>query len=110
MALKSNEDIWPTYAARHKQQQKEVEENTKQGNRVIKMWEHKGWGDSISFWDYDTRKITGHLTPLPKVGDELQCKMVSGGIGRFEIISVRYCGDPSDMFFGVVKDVEYIKG
>jgi hypothetical protein len=66
-----------------------------------------GWGDSIGFVNYDKREITGHLTPLPKVGDEFQTKMKSGKIGRFKILSIRYCVDPSDMFFGTVEDIGY---
>ena len=108
MGLKSNEDIWDTFEARQRQQQKEIEENTQQGNRVIKSWEHTGWGDSILFCNYNKREIAGHLTPLPKVGDEFQVKMVSGKIGRFKIVSVSYCGNPADMFFGIVEDIDYV--
>lgn len=76
---------------------------------VWRMWEHSGWGDSVSFWDFEKRRITGHLTPRPRVGDEVQAKMQSGKIGRFEIQEVDYMLDPKDMFFATVKDVGYVE-
>lgn len=76
---------------------------------VWKIWEHKGWGDAINWTDWDERTIHGHLTPSPKIGDEVQAKMQSGKIGRFEIIEIRYMSDPKDMFFATVKDLGYVE-
>jgi hypothetical protein len=77
--------------------------------RVIKMWEHIGWGDSIDFVNYDNRTVFGWLVDKPEVGDTLQSKMVSGDIANFEFTEVRYETDPKDMFFGKVKDLGYEK-
>lgn len=76
---------------------------------VIDMDSKKGWGNSIRFHDWERRRIVGWLTPIPKVGTEIRSKMESGKIGRFKIIKVEPCGDPSDMFFATVKDLDYLK-
>jgi hypothetical protein len=55
------------------------------------------------------RKVTGHLTPLPRKGDEFQCKMQSGNIGRFVVFEVEYCVDPPDMFFAKTELRGYVE-
>lgn len=59
------------------------------------------------YWhDYDRRVICGH-SYNPKPGDVFTAKMISGKIAVFEVIKVRWCGDPSNMYFADVKDVGY---
>ena len=53
--------------------------------KIIKMWEHNGWGNNVDFFDYENRRIYGHMTPRPKVGDVLLAKMTSGKTGVFRI-------------------------
>ena len=43
--------------------------------RIISMWEHSGWGNSINWRDWEKRSIYGHLNQIPKKGDILRCKM-----------------------------------
>ena len=73
------------------------------------MWEHEGWGDVIHFYDYEKREITGHVTPMIRVGDMVHCKMNSGSIDCYEVTSVNYKSDPPDMFFGTVEDRGYVE-
>lgn len=75
---------------------------------IVNMWEHKGWGNSIQFIDYESGRISGHLHFRLKVGDEVRSKMESGKIGRFKIIAHRQCHDPSDMFFATVEAIGYV--
>lgn len=65
-------------------------------------------GDGINFYwsNYDKRVVCGH-DGRPQRGDVFTCKMQSGKIAVFEVIKVRWCGDPSNMFFADVKDVGY---
>ena len=77
--------------------------------RIINLWEHNGWGNSIYFFDWKDRELAGHMTPRPSVGDEVRAKLKQG-IGRFRIISVDYKKDPPDMFFAKVKDIGYVVG
>lgn len=76
--------------------------------RIINLWEHAGWGDSIMFYDWEKRRLVGHLGKRPKIGDEIRSKMESGKIGRFLVSEVEYCRDPNDMFFCTVKDLKYL--
>ena len=76
--------------------------------KIYNMWEHTGWGNSINFFDWDTRRISGHTPFKIKIGDEIRQKMVSGKIGRFKVINIDYKLDPSDMFFGTVEDLDYL--
>ena len=78
---------------------------TKTGN-IYKMWEHSEWGNRVSWTDWHAREIDGHLLGIKK-GDEIRSKMESGKIARFVVIEITYCSDPSDMFFGKVKDLGY---
>lgn len=104
---------------------------SKEGRKphVWNMWEHTQWSDSIQWFDFEIRRITGHFkncwTDMPsfyladrafkmnmpyklEIGDELKAMMLSGRIARFKIIELEYCCDPTDMFFGTVKDVAYV--
>lgn len=76
-----------------------------------KVWvkeEHDVWGNRISFTDFDTRRVSGHTTPLPNEGDELRCTMKSGKIFRFALVNVEYCNDPKDMWFADAYDIGYV--
>jgi hypothetical protein len=73
------------------------------------MEDHKGWGDSISFLDWDSMQITGHMTPLPEVGDYMTIKMESGKNALFKITKIEPCGNPKDQFFGEVQGLGYIE-
>lgn len=76
---------------------------------VINMNAHNTWGDRLGFLDWETRRVVGWITPIPKVGDELRGEMKSGGVGRFRVTKVEPCGDPSDMFFADVEDIGYVE-
>lgn len=101
-------NIWPSRSARRAQQELEVRKNSDHPKIVWIKEEHAGWGDSIIWMDWKTRTLSGHTTPLPKAGDELLCKMVSGKTGRFRFAKVEPCGDPSDMWFATMEDVGYV--
>lgn len=105
----SSLNIFKTWGERNAQQQKEVKENSKHPKKTWKIWKHNRWGDSIDFNDWQRRGLTGHTTPLPKKGDIFHSKMRSGKVMAFELVKVEYCGDPSDMWFGTVKDVGYVE-
>lgn len=77
--------------------------------KIWKIWEHDCWGDSIFFIDYDKRRISGHVTPMIQVGDEIQSRMTSGKIARFEVDNLKVCTDPSDQFFATVIDKGYVE-
>jgi len=79
------------------------------GKVVINMWEHKSWGDNILWFNWKRRRLVGWMTPIPKVGDEVRCKMRSGKIGRFEIVKVEPQSNPRDMFFADVRDIGYLE-
>jgi hypothetical protein len=89
-------------------QTKIISEKDLEGKRIIKIWEHESWGNSISWNKYEDRRIYGFLYRLPNEGDVIMSKMVSGKIGCFKISSIKYCNDPSDMFFATVSDWGYL--
>lgn len=62
------------------------------------------------FIDWEKRKLSGHMTPRPQVGDIIQSEMSSGKIGQFEVIDVKgaWNNDPPDMFYATVKDLTYL--
>jgi hypothetical protein len=74
--------------------------------RVWKRWEHRGWGDAINF--STSTGWYGHTTPRVAKGDEIQTRCESGKVGRFIVISVRYPGDPFDMWFAEARLIGYI--
>ena len=61
---------------------------------------------SVYFQDFYSRVICGHVGQ-PRVGDVFTTKMVGGKIGVFEVVDVRWCGDPANMYFADVRDVGY---
>lgn len=73
------------------------------------MAKHQSWGDSIFFNNWETRQISGHMTPLPEKGDFIIKKMESGKTGLFKIIEIKPCADPQDQFFGTVTDLGYVE-
>ena len=76
---------------------------------IINMWEHKGWKDSIYWSKWEIRELTGHLTPLPQIGDELRAQLQNDKVARFKFIEVNPCKDPRDMFFAKVQDIGYLE-
>ena len=82
----------------------------KKTGRIINMWDHNGWGNSIKWFDWEKRKVYGHMQRRPKVGDELRAEMQSGQIHRFIFTSVKLETNPRDMFFGFVIDWKYHEG
>jgi len=70
--------------------------------------EHTGWGNAISWHDYDKRRLYGFLSRLPQNGDEIHFKMKSGKIARFAVQNVEYCDDPRDMWFADAVDIGYV--
>ena len=77
--------------------------------RIINIWEHNGWGNSIRWLDWDNRRLSGHLSTPPSVGDEVRSKMDTGKIARFLITAVKRLEDPPDMFFANVSDIGYLE-
>ena len=75
--------------------------------RQINIWEHTGWGDTIAWTDYKTRRLHGHLPERPKVGDIINSEMESGKVGQFVVVEVEYMRDPPDQFFCKVSDLGY---
>ncbi len=76
--------------------------------RVINIWEHRSWSNSINWFSYEDRKLVGHMTPKPEVNDEIRAKFESGEIGRFRIVKVEHAQTVHDMFWCKVKDVGYL--
>ena len=71
-----------------------------------KVFRVRNDGIDISWQDFDRRVIVGH-SGRPKPGDVFTSKMQSGKMAVFEVVKVRWCGDPSNMYFADVKDVGY---
>ena len=100
-------NIWPSIKSRRTQQEREVKENSDHPKKVWDMRAHNGWGNSIGWMNWETRRLHGHTTPLPKEADELLAEMTSGKTGRFRFVKVEPCYDPSDMWFATVEDMGY---
>ena len=75
---------------------------------------HGGWGNHVEWsnkdfshvnLNTDTVGVYGHMPIKPKVGDTLIGEFEKSFI-KFEFVSVKYPGDPQDMFFGEVKAIE----
>ena len=87
---------------------------TKKEVKIWNMWEYNTWGYAINWFNYDAKRITGHLPDdlmgfkTIKVGDELRAKMQSGKVARFKITKVKRCQDPPDMFFATVNYIGYL--
>lgn len=79
---------------------------------TIKMNEHCSWGNSIYWLNYEKRELTGHLTPVPKIGDKVICEMKSPNKFRhfkiYTFVKVKDFFDPPDQFFATVKDSGYV--
>lgn len=75
--------------------------------RQINVWEHDGWGNTITWTNYNKRRMHGHLPERPKLGDVINCKMESGKIAQFLVVEVDYMRDPPDQFFCTVSDLGY---
>lgn len=78
-------------------------------NREYRMWEHSYWGNSISWFNIDSYRITGfsHQDSRINVGDYILSEMQSGKIARFVVLSIDYEDDPKDMFFADLAFMEY---
>ncbi len=83
--------------------------NKKTDHRIIKMWEHNGWGNSVNWMKWEDRTVYGFLSNPPKKGDILWAEMESGKIASFVFEKVDVPYDPEDQFFGTVSDAEYIR-
>ncbi len=65
------------------------------------------WGDRIA-WTFPYSsfhgfgRVCGWKRELPRVGDLLYVRMESGRLYALLFTEVEPCGDPKDMFFGVV--------
>jgi hypothetical protein len=75
---------------------------------------HDGWGNHIDWnvddwsrvdFDKDLLGVYGHISPRPRKGQTLLGEFVRSFI-LFEFVSVEYCSDPPDMFFGRVKAIK----
>lgn len=77
-------------------------------SRTIDISAHSGWGDSIYFWDYEKRIVTGHMTPKPKIGDKIKVEMKWDYPGRyfklFTVVKLEEFSYPGDHFFADVVD------
>ncbi len=74
--------------------------------KTYKIWEHRGWGNSIFWFDFENKVLSGHLTPMIEVGDYILSKNRGNGtVFKYEIIKVDRMKDPIDMFFA---DAVYI--
>lgn len=85
-----------------------METQTKGEPRILNIWEHCSWGNKVYFSSFEDRRISGHLQDRLKLGDEVRSQMSSGRVGRFEVIEIEYCRDPTDQFFATVKDLGYL--
>lgn len=82
--------------------------------RVIKGWEHNGWGNSVDWSDYNQLRVVGWLYNKPEENDEIQFEMVRPDgekvKTRYIVTNVEYMRDPHDMFFATVKPFAYVGG
>jgi hypothetical protein len=73
---------------------------------------NNNWGDRVSLDERVNNgepyyKCNGHLTPLPNVGDVVVKTFGKGDVACM-FVEVEPCGNPEDMFFGVVATLNYI--
>lgn len=80
--------------------------------KAIDISQHSRWGNSIYFTDYKARRIAGHLTPKPEIGDRIKLEMKTEKDRRewrfFAITTLKDFSDPPDQFFCDVKDSGYL--
>jgi hypothetical protein len=69
--------------------------------------ENSGWGNHIDWFDFDARRIWGHLPNMLEKGDILAARMQSGKTALFRVTVVDRKWNPPDMFFASVEDVGY---
>jgi len=81
----------------------------KKGKRRIKMWEHKSWGDTIAWHNFETRRLVGWLGRKPEKGDYVFGRLSRGGVFVWKIKRVERQQDPRDMFFADAKDIGYLQ-
>lgn len=81
-----------------------IRKRIKPTGKIINMWQHKSWGNSIIWSDFEKRRIVGWMPSKPVVGDEIRCRMSSGKTARFLVKDVEYAFDPRDMFFANLED------
>ena len=91
-----------------KEKMSEMEETENESYHVYNMMKHRSWGDRIQIFNWDERRICGWLSRIPKEGDRLRIPMKSDKIAEFKIINIEKCGDPPDMFFADIEDIDYI--
>jgi hypothetical protein len=78
--------------------------------KVINMWEHNVWGDTINWISWENKEIYGFSEPcLYDTNTEVRSKMKSGKIARFKIIDIDYKADPNDMFFATLEYLGYLE-
>lgn len=75
-------------------------------DRLRRVFKIKGDGIDFYWQNYDHRVVCGHRG-WPEKGDVFTCKMQSGKIGVFEVVNVRRCSEPGNMYFADVRDVGY---
>ena len=76
---------------------------------IFKMYNNQ-WGNNIRWFmdtGFENRRIVGHQTPGPDVGDLLTCPMDSGKTAVFCIMELENHRNPPDMFFATVQDIGY---
>jgi hypothetical protein len=76
--------------------------------KVWVMKDHQGWGNRIGWFDTDELKLSGHTTPRPEIGDELQAETESHKVMRYVFTDVEYVRDPRDMWFATVEQLGYV--
>lgn len=66
-----------------------------------------GWGDRISWFGDELKRVSGHKQIIPREGDVLTCEMQSGKTGVWIFQKIDHCYDPPDMFFADVNGIGY---
>lgn len=77
--------------------------------KIIKQWEHRGWGDSLNIDELGAGKFSGHMSPKPEVGDLIWVKFESGKAGELVVTNVKHIDNPRDMFFLDADGVRYLE-
>lgn len=84
-----------------------ISKKPKLTGRQINAWDHKQWGNHISWYNYPKRRMHGHMPEKPKVGDIINHEMQSGKVAQFVVVEIEYMADPRDQFFCTVSDFGY---
>lgn len=80
----------------------------KKGKRIIRMWEHKSWGNTIAWFDFDRRRLVGWLSTTPRKGDYVFGRLAPGDVYVWKITRLERQDSPGDMFFADAKDIGYL--